>query len=179
MGGSDDMDKKVSFEVDSDIYEKFCMALSLNTEDKNLAIQNCMKLYIANAFEKASQIYHTKSNTRQPINSDKDFSGKANSRIPVWALKPEQYNHKIIKAYFTALAIADEATIDMMENLCSDKEHPELYVPTFKSNYAQMKIDGAKSHGKVFEDNGEQVWIWNEVEDTLLKYKSSFYNGEV
>lgn len=41
-------------------------------------------------------------------------------------------------------------------------------------NYSQMKLDGPKSHGKVFEDDGETVTIWREVEDTLMKYKSSF-----
>jgi len=66
----------------------------------------------------------------------------------------------------------------MLEGLCSDKEHPELYVPTFKNNYAQMKIDGPKSHGKVFEDDGVNVWIWQEVEEVLLKYKPNFYVRE-
>ena len=47
-------------------------------------------------------------------------------------------------------------------------------MPTFKNNYAQMKIDGPQSHGKVFEDDGERVWIWKEVEDVLRKYKDSF-----
>ena len=62
----------------------------------------------------------------------------------------------------------------MMERLCSDKDHPELYVPTFKNNYSQMKIDGPKSYGKVFEDDGERVWIWSEVETVLLQYKIAF-----
>ena len=66
----------------------------------------------------------------------------------------------------------------MMERLCSDKEHPELYVPTFRNNYSQMKLDGPKSLGKVFEDDGNRVWIWSEVEDTLLQYKASFYQRE-
>ena len=62
----------------------------------------------------------------------------------------------------------------MIENLCSDMNNPKLYVPTFKNKYSQMKLDGPKSHGKVFEDDGETVTIWREVEDTLMKYKSSF-----
>ena len=74
--------------------------------------------------------------------------------------------------------VLPEATLTMMERLCSDKDHPELYVPTFKNNYSQMKIDGPKSHGKVFEDDGERVWIWSEVETVLLQYKNSFYQGE-
>ena len=110
--------------------------------------------------------------------ADKDFYGKAIQRIPMWALKPSQYNHKIIKAYFMAEHIAGEATLLMMERLCSDKERPDLYVPTFKNNYSQMKLDGPKSHGKVFEDDGDRVWIWDEVEETLMKYKNSFYVEE-
>lgn len=41
-----------------------------------------------------------------------------------------------------------------------------------------MKLDGSKRHGKVFGDDGENVWIWSEVEETLIKYKSSFYIGD-
>ncbi len=121
--------------------------------------------------------FNPKTASRSPERIN-DYYGKAIGRIPIWALKPEQYNHKIIKAFFTAVDIAGSATIDMMERLCSEKEHPSLYVPTFKNNYSQMKIDGAKSHGKVFEDDGENVWLWSEVEEILLKYKSSFYSGE-
>lgn len=50
----------------------------------------------------------------------------------------------------------------------------DLYVSNFKNNYAQMKLDGPKTYGKVFEDDGENVWIWKEVEQVLRKYKDSF-----
>ena len=133
-------------------------------------------LLSAKTFERASQEYNPKTATRS--NDSKDYYGKAIQRIPVWALKPSQYNHKIIRAYFEAVDIAGEATLTMMERLCSDKDHPELYVPTFRNNYSQMKIDGPKSHGKVFEDDGERVWIWSEVETVLLQNKNSFYQGE-
>lgn len=173
------MSKKVSFFIDEDVYEKFLLAMDISKESEEEAIEMCMRWYIAKTFEKASHEYNPKTISKKTKETNKDYYGKAIQRIPVWALKTEQYNHKIIKAYFTAVDIAGKATISMMERLCSDKEHPELYVPTFKNNYSQMKIDGAKSHGKVFEDDGENVWIWSEVEDILMKYKSSFYNGEV
>lgn len=170
------MDKKIYFTVDADVYEKFCLALNLTNESEDVAIETCMRWYIAKAFEKASLEYNPK--TRNRSNDSKDYYGKAIQRIPVWALKPTQYNHKIISAYFEAVDIAGKATLTMMERLCSDKEHPELYVPTFKNNYSQMKIDGPKSHGKVFEDDGEIVWIWSEVETVLLQYKNSFCRRE-
>lgn len=80
-------------------------------------------------------------------------------------MKQTQYNHNIIRAYFEAVDIAGQATIAMMEYLFSDKEHQELNVLTYKNNYSQLKFDGPKSHGKVFEDGGENVWIWSEVEE--------------
>lgn len=168
------MDKSVTFIVDADVYEKFCIALNLANETKDVAAENCMRWYIAKTFEEASQTYNPKSVARQNGDANRDFYGKAIQRIPVWAVKPNQYNHKIIRAYFKAVATTGHATIDMMERLCSDINSPELYVPTFKNNYSQMKLDGPKSHGKVFEDDGETVTIWHEVEDTLMKYKSSF-----
>lgn len=171
------MKKNVTFTVDADIYEKFCIALNLTDETQDDAAENCMRWYIAKTFEKASQAYNPRTAAKQS-DENKDFTGKAIQRIPVWALKPTQYNHKIIRAYFEAVDIAGEATLPMMERLCGDKEQPELYVPTFRNNYSQMKLDGPKSHGKVFEDDGNRVWIWSEVEETLLQYKSSFYQRE-
>ncbi len=171
------MQKAISFNINSDVYEKFNMALNLSKETSDEAVDVCLRWYIAQVFENTSKEYTPKI-IKQTKDNNKDFYGKALHRIPMWALKPSQYNHKIIKSFFMAIDIAGEATLNMMERLCSDKEHPDLYVPTFRNNYAQMKLDGSKSHGKVFEDDGEHVWLWDEVEETLMKYKESFYVGE-
>ena len=168
------VNRSVTFTVDADVYEKFCIALNLANETQEAAVESCMRWYIAKTFEKASQDYNSKTTTKQNKDTNKDFYGKANQRIPVWAVKPNQYNHKIIRAYFMAVTATGRATIDAMERLCSDENNPELYVPTFKNNYSQMKFDRPKSHGKVFEDDGETVTIWHEVEDTLMRFKSSF-----
>lgn len=170
------MNQKITFTVDSDVYEKFNIALSLSGESSDEAANACLRWYIAQAFGNASKEYTPK--VIKQADEKRDFYGKALQRIPMWALKPNQYNHKIIKAYFMSIDIAGEATLIMMERLCSDKERPDLYVPTFRNNYSQMKLDGPKSHGKVFEDDGERVWIWDEVEETLMQYKGSFYVGE-
>lgn len=168
------MKKKVDFSVDVDIYDKFRLALNLTNDIENEALEICMKWYIARTFEKVSQEYNPKVFAKKTADESNDYFGKAMQRIPFWALKPNQYNHKIIRAYFKAVDILGQASISMMERLCSDNENQELFVPTFKNNYSQMKIDGPKSHGKVFEDDGENVWIWSEVEEALMKYKNSF-----
>lgn len=168
------MDRNITVSIDEDVYEKFCLAMNLTKDSENHAIETCMRWYIAKTFEKASQDYNPKAAARKIADVSNDYYGKAIQRMPVWALKPTQYNHKIIRAYFVAIATTGCATIETMEHLCSDKNVPELYVPTFKNNYSQMKLDVSKSHGKVFEDDGENVWIWSEVEETLMKYKNSF-----
>jgi hypothetical protein len=173
-GNDESMKKEITFSLDNDVYEKFCIALHLTNEDEDDAIENCMRAYIAKAFERALREYSPNTIKKPSIDSETDYYGKAAQRIPVWALKPNQYNHKIIRAFFEAEQATGEVTLETMELLCSKKERSELYVPTFKNNYSQMKIDGPKSHGKVFEDDGERVWIWKEVEDVLRRYKNSF-----
>ena len=65
------MEKKICFAVDSDIYEKFCLALNLTNESENVAIETCMRWYIAKSFEKASQEYNPKAANR--ANESKDY----------------------------------------------------------------------------------------------------------
>lgn len=168
------MKKNLAIVVDEDIYEKFLLALSLTKDELSDAIENCMKWYIAKNFEKASQTYNPNARTKPSLGTTVNYFGKANQRIPSWAFSPMQYNHKIIRAYFMAEKVTGRVTITEMEKLCSNDAKPELYVPTFKSNYAQMKLDAPKSHGKVFEDNGDTVTIWGEVRDTLMQYKEYF-----
>lgn len=97
----------------------------------------------AKAFEKASQEYYLKATAKKAADLSNNYLGKANQRIPLLALKPNQYNHKIIRAYFMAVEIDGQATITMMERLCSDREHPELYVPTFRNNYFSDEVGRA------------------------------------
>jgi hypothetical protein len=168
------MNKNLTVTIDDDIYEKFRIALSLTKDEQNQAIEHCMKWYITKSFEKAAQAYSQTAQSKPDEDAAAYFHGKANQRIPSWAFKPTQYNHKIIRAFFKAEKATGRVTITDLELLCNDKSVPELYVPTFRSNYAQMKLDAPKSHGKVFEDDGETVTIWGEVKDTLLKHKKFF-----
>ena len=61
-----------------------------------------------------------------------------------------------------------------LEELCTREDLPEVYVPKFRNNFAQMKIDGVKTYGKVFEDDGNEIKIWSEIEAVLMEYKSDF-----
>ena len=85
-----------------------------------------------------------------------------------------QYCHKIIRGFFQCQKRYGQVVLNDLEEICSQEEDVELFVPTFRNNYAQMKIDGTKTYGKVFEDDGKVVSVWSEVEETLMEYKSYF-----
>lgn len=170
---------RIPFEckIDVDVLEKFKLALMLNKEDQDEAIEKFMMQYISSSFSRASQAYKPVAASKvtginDPINAD---TGKANIRIPKWATKSEQYNHKIIRAFFQVENELGEVPLEELERRCSDSEsYPSTYVRDFRGNFNQMKIDAPKSHGKVFEVENGNVVIWDYVKETLMEYKKYF-----
>lgn len=167
------MKKNVSYNISKEILEKFEIALTISKENASDTIEKCMCSYISKVFGDVSKDFNP-NYIKKP--NEKSYYMKALHRIPIWAVKPNQNNHKIICAYFKTQKKYGNVTLSTLEKMCSDKEQLDVYVPTFKINFYNMKIDGEKSHGKVFEDDGNNVWIWSEIEPTLMKYKDYFYN---
>lgn len=101
--------------------------------------------------------------------------GKAIARIPKWALSPEQNNYKIIRAYYQLLSERGLVTRPELEARCQNQvDHPDVYVRDFRGNFASMKTDKGKSHGKVFTDDGYNVRIWSVVSKVLEQNRNLF-----
>ncbi len=101
--------------------------------------------------------------------------GKAIPRIPRWARNPQQNNHKILRAYFEVQKELGKVTLDALRRRCSDPNgHPRTFVPHFDNNFTQMKFDNGNSHGKVFEEQDGYITIWDQISDTLMKYRDYF-----
>lgn len=117
-----------------------------------------------------------KSSTRTSIAKCMQINdGKANGKIPKWAVAPSQNNHRIIRAYLQLLEEHGRVTRPELERRCqSPNEHPDVYVSDFYGNFTSMKTDKGNSHGKVFTDDGYNIGIWEIVEDTVEKYRSLF-----
>ncbi len=161
--------------INEDVIEKFSLALSLNKEEANEVIENYMMQYISSSFSKASQAYKTPPTTKSTIGTMNADTGKANSRIPRWAKRPEQYNHKIVRAYFQVENELGHVPLDELQKRCSNESiYPITYVRDFHGNFSQMKFDGPKSHGKVFDVENGIVVIWDYIKETLMDYKEYF-----
>lgn len=162
--------------ITDDIMEKFNIALNLNKEDAEVVIEKFMMQYISCSFNKASQKYKVNP-TKTCATSDvmNPNLGQAINKIPKWALKPDQCNHRIIRAFFQVEAERRNVCIKELEARCSDEEnHPDTFVRDFRGNFNQLKIDAPKSYGKVFEIESGVAVIWDYVKDTLLAHKDYF-----
>lgn len=158
---------KLKIEIDEKVYNYFARLIKEkgdNTLDE--AIEQLMRDYVANA-EKVNTLETGSKRQESYIN----YYAKAYDRIPNWANKPYQYNSIIVWSYFRAEQINGRATIDLMKGLCIDRGMNEHQ---FKINYASMKLDSSNSHGKIFEDDGENVWIWEKIKPRLMQYKNNF-----
>ena len=76
--------------------------------------------------------------------SKEKFYAKAVMKIPVWAKRPEQYCHKIIRGFFGCQEIYGKMSLRDLEELCTR------------------------------EDDGNEIKIWSEIEAVLMEYKSDF-----
>ena len=159
--------KKITFSIDPDVHSKFTVALMLTGETQTAALEKCVKEYISNVFFKEGEKYSATT----PLSTE---TPKAIKRIPRWAKNPDQINHKIIRAYLLLKEENEKVTVLDIEKLCLDRTRQDTFAPTFRNNYAQMKIETPKSTGKVFEETNGFVTIWERVEPTLTEYKDYF-----
>lgn len=168
------MIKVFNVDIEKDVIDKFNTALTLNSEEKNAVIERLMADYIFDSFSRISKQYKQSISSERIMKKDV-FYGKAISRVPLWAARPHQYNHRIIKAFFQIESELGYVPYFVMEKRCTNKDkYPDIYVPKFKGNFDQMKADTPKSHGKVFEIEKDNVVLWNYTKSTLLEYKNNF-----
>ena len=163
---------KLTLEINEDLYKRFEMALQLSGEDKDTVMEGLVKAYVVQAFSQTASTYQTEL---RGGSADKSF-GKAVHKIPKWASKPMVIPSKIIRAYLQLLEEQGAVTYPELMLRCSDKEnHPDEYIATFANNFAQMKFDHEKSHGKVFEVNSAQkITLWENVREVVMLNRDKF-----
>lgn len=97
-----------------------------------------------------------------------DEKEKPLNRIRLWAVRKNQINHKIIKAFlhlsggFVEAGVAKSA----LRDFCMK----ELRVDTFDGHLASMSTSKGNSHGKVFEESGGMIYVWAVVRFEIQKY---------
>lgn len=190
--------KELIFKISDELAQKLELAFQLSGDERDAAAEDMVRAYLAKTFAQAAAEYRSPEGfppppprghmppppppmgamdgqmPPPPPPGDAPWT-KADSRIPLWARKPKQMTHKILRAFFELSRELGEVTVDALRKRCSDPEgHPKTYVPHFDANFAQMKTDQGHSHGQVFEEKDGVVIMWDRVGDTLRKWRDYF-----
>lgn len=151
-----------------------------NVADTSELFLRSVQMYQLFAGKSVQETVGVSREPQEPIQTSAQVSinpedGKAVGRIPKWAINPDQNNYKIIRAYFQLLNERGLVTRPELEARCQNEaEHPDVYVRDFRGNFASMKTDKGKSHGKVFTDDGYNVRVWSVVAPILEQNRSLF-----
>lgn len=174
--------------VDPELLEKFKLALMLNKEKEESAINSMIKRYITESFSNATKEIFSDKETdlkNKYLKESRHYVdhlyptspkyGKANRKIPIWAHREYQNNHKIIKAFFQIKSEEKMVSVDDLKKRCTNQElYPDTFCYDFDGNFAAMKSDSSNSHGKVFIVENSQVKIWGVIADVLESYRIYF-----
>lgn len=168
--------------LDSELLEKFKLALILKKENEEIAIENMIKKYIMESFlnvtKEMNSIKNEKSEDKyygNHLDPNSPKYGKANKKIPIWAYRKYQNNHKIIKAFFQIENEEGIVSLDELKKRCTNRaQYPDTFCSDFAGNFAAMKSDSSNSHGKVFIVENNQVKTWEVIADVLKSYKKYF-----
>lgn len=163
--------------INSELLEAFKRKIEENNLDVNQVTEKLIRDYVEPKIETTKELA---------------YFAKANYGIPMWAMKPDQNNHKVIRSYFKALKEGNGvANLYTMLYFCTHSEYRDTYIPPtqnssekrFYNTYNQLKTDSRNSNGKVFEDRDvydsagryiKEVRVWDRVKDTLTEYKRFF-----
>lgn len=131
-------------------------------EDKLLSILTNTKL-LEQYLEKNNLLKKAKKLTSEEL-KEKEIE-KIKRKLPLWLEKQNQYSFKILKA-FMDLSNNGKFAINLISL--------ERYVnfndsKKFLAHYNQLKTISAKNHGKIFEENNQQITLWEPVEEFLIK----------
>jgi len=91
-------------------------------------------------------------------------------KIKGWANHPDNYNHRIIKAYLALSDVTDVKKKDLLE-FCSNLDlKPNFYVEKFNQNFSSMKTDAGHSHGKVFFEDKGYVYMYPQALEEIKQW---------
>lgn len=96
---------------------------------------------------------------------------KIHKRVPSWLRKPQQINSQILLNYLKLRNNNDFVLIENLEKTCKNIEK-------FRGNYHGMKNFGEKNHGKVFNEVGDKIFLWEPVRDFVEKEYEKYKNEQ-
>ena len=121
-------------------------------------------ILLVNELKKIDQ---SNTHTRREGQPESEASevNKVKRRLKLWAKRPNQINHQILRAY---LHLQSQGKKEITEE---DIEPIVQNEASFSTNLIQMRTISEKNHGKVFEQIGSRLVIWPPVEAYVREFE--------
>lgn len=104
------------------------------------------------------------------IEGHADEVAKVRSRLQLWAQRPHQFNHRILRLYLEMVRSGEGVvTTGKMEQAFVAKGYGDIR--KFSTNFTQMANIAPNNHGKVFDVRYDRVSIWPPVAEHVAEFE--------
>lgn len=163
------MEIKVS--VNEDLYRRFAAACVLAGKNQQVVISEKIQEFVAATFVSEMSEFNVSVQGEPQTNGTQR---KVETRIPLWAKRPEQHNHRILQAFF-AVEHNGMTTKERMREFFLQNGYGTPW--QFDNNFASMRTNEGNSHGHVFACANDIVTLTDEASCVAYKYRDSFLAG--
>lgn len=157
--------------ITEDLYRRFAAACILSGQDQQGVICEKIEEFITFTFssELSGLTTPLQSFSKTPM-----VQSKVLTRIPLWAKRPEQHNHKILRAFFV-VERDGMTTKDRMKDFFVENNYGTAW--QFDNNFNSMRTNEGNSHGQVFACVNDLVTLSEEASSIAYKYREYFIAG--
>lgn len=158
----------INITISEDMYRRFTAACILSGQDQQKIICKKIEEFVAATF--ANEMYGLSVLSQPPIKTTGTQS-KVLTRIPLWAKRPDQHNHKILKSFFV-VERDGMTTRERMKDFFLANCYGNAW--QFDNNFNSMRTNDGNSHGLVFTCVNDLVTLSEEASSIAHKYREYF-----
>ena len=151
----------------NDILEDAKIAYKESIIISNEALEERLLSIIGNTKSLLNELQKTNKNYAPQIKNETEMElnaiEKVKKRVPLWLTRPHQKNYKILTTY---MSLSENDNYSVLLPLL--EKNSGLDSREFTSHYNQMKSFAEKAHGKIFEEEGKQVKLWEPVANFIV-----------
>ena len=163
------MDIKIT--LSEELYRRFSAACVLAGQDQSDVLHAKIEEFISTTFSNELSTLNVPSQSPvQPLNTQ----SKVLTRIPLWAKRPDQHNHKILRTFFV-IERDGMTTRDRMKDFFIESGYGSAW--QFENNFNSMRTNEGNSHGQVFACVNDLVTLSEEASSIAYKYREYFIAG--
>lgn len=161
----------INITLTEDLYRRFSAACILSGQDQHEVICEKIEEFITSTF---SSELSGLSAPAQAFSKKTMVPSKVLTRIPLWAKRPDQHNHKILRAFFV-VERDGMTTRDRMKDFFLENNYGTAW--QFDNNFNSMRTNEGNSHGQVFACVNDLVTLSEEASSIAYKYREYFIAG--